>query len=197
MIEDDSPLFLCQSKYLYDIIQTLFIGNGDLFMAKIYDFELKGIKSIGENGITGNLYYKNKKIALYTDVNDETKPVVIFSDKINDNLIDEIYNKVQKYYIEYPKETFSNLKEDLLIEFIEELYRLKELEDIFKKLNKKHPTTLIELRFSSRKTYITDYKQDDICISTTLWDEKFKEELLKKYNPAEYTLFTSLDDFII
>ena len=166
-------------------------------MAKIYDFELKGVKPVNEHGFIANLYYNNKKIGSYIDKNDEVFPTINFEEKLSKDNISQLLNEIKFFYQKYPKEMISNTDEYLIIEFIEELYRLRELETIFKKVNKKEDTLLIELRFSKRTSYISDYQKEDICISTTRWDEEFKTKLFEKYKPAEYTIYKSIDDFNI
>ena len=159
-------------------------------MAKIYDFELKSIKA--SNGmIQANLYYENKKIALYTD--DNAGANLKFEDKIDINTKNIIFDEAKSYFKAYPRELYSNHDEDIVLELIEELYRLKELETIFKKVNKKEKAVVLELKFSKRERYITDYIKDDICLSTTKWDKEFEEKMLEKYKPVEYTclLYTS------
>lgn len=166
-------------------------------MAKIYNFELKGVKSINEDGFSANLYFNNKKIGSYIDNNDETLPTIKFEQKLSQENISQLLNEIKSFYEKNPKEMISNTDEYLIIEFVEELYRLRELETIFKKLNKKEHTSLIELRFSKRASYISDYQREDICLSTTRLDEEFETKLFEKYKPAEYTVYKSLDDFNI
>lgn len=166
-------------------------------MAKIYDFELKGVKSINEEGFSANLYYNNKKIGSYIDNNDETLPTINFEQKLSKDNISQLLSEIKSFYEKYPKEMMFNTDEYLIVEFIEELYRLRELETIFKKLNKKENKALIELRFSKRVSYISDYQREDICISTTRWDEEFETKLIEKYKPAEYTIYKFIDDFNI
>lgn len=166
-------------------------------MAKIYEFELKGIKKTENDGLVGSLYYQNKKVAIYTDNNNGEIPTLQFESKLKEDEIEIIINEIRSYYTAYPKELISNETKYLLIDFIEELYRLKELETIFKKTNKKEENVLIELRFSKREKYISDYQSEDICLTTTLWNDEFKTNLLEKYKPAEYTIYSTLDDFNI
>lgn len=166
-------------------------------MAKIYDFELKGIKKTEDDGFIGSLYYQNKKIGVYIDNNDGEIPKLEFESKLKNEDIEIIINEIKSYYTNYPKELISDETRYLFIEFIEELYRLKELENIFKKTNKKEENVLIELRFSNREKYISEYQSEDICLTTTLWNDEFKANLLEKYKPAEYTIYSTLDDFNI
>lgn len=166
-------------------------------MAKIYGFELKGIKKIENEGFMGSLYYNNKKIGIYRDDNNEVLPLLEFDSKLKKEEIEIIINEIKNYYNKYPKELISTETNYLFIEFIEELYRLKELELIFKKTNKKENNVLIELRFSKRIEYISNYQSEDICLTTTLWNDEFKSNLLEKYKPAEYSVYSVLDDFNI
>lgn len=163
-------------------------------MAKIYNFELKGIK-LSETGLEANLYYENKKIAIYKD--DNAVPSLTFESKVNEEMRISLSNKIKSYYEKFPKEIISNDDNSLMLEFIEELYRLRELENIFKKVNKKNNSVVLELRFSKRISYITDFIKDDVCLSTSKWDNEFKEKMLEKYKPAEYTIYKNLDDFNI
>lgn len=163
-------------------------------MASIYEFELRGIKTLNKIGFTANLYYNNKKICNYTDNNDGLIPSIIFDKNFSQN---DILNEIKLFYRNNPKEMIYNSDNYLIIEFVEELYRLKELETIFKKLNKKEKTSLIELKFSKRISYISEYQKEDICISTTLLNEEFMSKLLEKYKPVEYTIYNSINDFNI
>ena len=163
-------------------------------MGKIYNCELKGIKTLKNEGFIGNLYYKNKKIINYIDNNDGSFPKIEF---IKNDLKDDFISVVKDFYNKYPKEMIDTKEEYLIVEFVEELYRLKELENIFKKLNKKEETVLILLKFSKRTDCITNYEKEDICLSSTLWNDEFKDKLLEKYKPIEYIVYKSLEDFDI
>lgn len=168
-------------------------------MAKIYNLELKAIKTIEGlkgHGFSASLYYMNKKVATCIDnaEADEACLNVIFENKVKGTELEkEIKDVCTQYFKDYPKE----LIDSNLVELIYELYELKSIEDVYKKAIKKGFVAVIELRSFKRVNCISDFNKEPEVYSCKKWDEEFKQLILNKFKPIEYTVYQDLEDFII
>lgn len=169
-------------------------------MAKIMDFQLKSVKTFqGMDGIglNANLYYKNKKVAFVLDEGHGGELNIQFFEP---DKKEEVFQAVKKYYEKYPKFMFYDTDWGKLTEFVEELYALYELEQYFKKQTKKGYQAVVDVRYRKRtddfmKT-LENYKPD--CMAAYgKWNAETEEQFLKEFQPIEYTVYQSLEDFII
>lgn len=169
-------------------------------MAKIMGLELKAVKTfLGSDGygLNANLYFNGKKVAfvLYEGRGGELE--VTFTDKSNE---DAVFAIAQRYYEKYPKFFLHDNKWAKLYGLFEELYALYETEKYFKKQSKKGYSAVVEVHYIKRmddffKNY--DPKKKDCMLAFAKWDDNAKEQLLKKYQPAEYKVYQKLEDFVI
>lgn len=169
-------------------------------MAKIMGLELKGVKTfmgMEGYGLNANLYLNGKKVAFVLDEGNGGELSISFTDNTKR---DEVFAIAQKYYEKYPKFMLSDNNWAKLNELIEELYALYETEKYFKKQSKKGYSAVVEVHYIKRmddffKNY--DPKKKDCMLAFAKWDDNAKEQLLKKYQPAEYKVYQKLEDFVI
>ena len=171
-------------------------------MAKIYNFELKSLKSFQGRegyGCSATLYYNGKKVACYTDAGDGGCPNLYWENNISNEAKEKIFNEVKSFYNVYPKFSYGPLSsEELVMELVLELADLKEMEAQYKKLIKKAPNGVVWLVSFNERTEEMDLKKPDLILTSKGYSENIITEIKTKYdNPKVITAYKSLDDFTI
>lgn len=154
-------------------------------MASIYGISLKSIKFIKLNsdketyGFTANLYVDNKKVALCSCLEHAKAPTIDWVKDI------DLSDRLNKYVTIYKNDNFGFTDIDTLINH---LLELNDIEKEFKSAIKKGAKALISFYSSRRGRCIVGFTQ---------WNDVIEEKFKAKYNPKEFKVYTSLDDFIL
>lgn len=162
-------------------------------MAKIKGIELKAVKvfnSRNGSGFESNLYIDGKKVGAAYDAGVGGVMNIDFLEKEAQQTFSE---RVTAYFQEKPAEMDS--EED----FIEELFQLWEAEKQFKKASKQGLVITVDMDYHKRTTPIQEvfsagYKPSEIVSVRS--EEVLQRELAEK-QPVEYTVFRTLEDFIL
>lgn len=162
-------------------------------MAKIKNVQLKSVKTfIGRegHGFNATLYINNKKVGFVTDHANGGELSIDFEKR--ETRIE--FSQIVKEYFDEKPATFDG--ESM---FIEELLQLTEAEKTFKKNSKKGYPILVELRYKGRtedmtKMYSGSMKLDEMVGGV---DEETIKQVIEESKPVEYTVFRTLEDFII
>lgn len=170
-------------------------------MAKIFNFELKALKSFtGREGIgfTANLYFKNKKVGEVNDYADGAGTNFDWDYKVSNEIKEQAIVSVRDYYAKYPSWRITETTTDIgyIAVLCDELYELKETEKFFKKQIKKHPNgALLDMRFSRRNVFELGSSPAQMVFVFEYSQENLDKNL-EEFKPIEYNVFRDLNDFI-
>jgi hypothetical protein len=159
-------------------------------MASINGIALKAVKTFQTMdgvGFQSNVYIGNKKIGVAGDGG--------FGGSVDIHILPEyrkeFSKRIQDYFEKHP--AYLHTDED----FINELYELLETENQFKKNTKKGFPILISLSCYNRLKGFDFEQPYQSSKMIGVIKESQIEEQVKKHKPIEYTVYRTLNDFIL
>ncbi len=160
-------------------------------MASIKGITLKRVqhfRGTDGSGVNADIYMDGKKIG---DAHDGGYGGGLDVD-INHEYSAKFKKRVETYYKEHPSSCTGNEW------FMEELIALHDYEKDYKRNARKGYPIMVDMKFHARLATLDDIlsmlKNDKVIFCV---DEKTLEVNLKKHEPVVYTVYRSLDDFII
>ena len=178
-------------------------------MAKINDFQLKGVKMFqGRDGygVNANLYYKGKKVAFVLDEGCggmlDIDYVYVDHSK-REEISKEIEKEAREYYKRNPKHLLNPKMQ--ILDLVEDLLKLDYLEKVYKKELKKGYNATFELKYYNDKASLEEIckSKRDIIISCNTKDSVKTAEFLKKEHSESndpvrvVNIYDSLESFSV
>lgn len=170
-------------------------------MSKIKDFELKDLNvNILNNSpgtissITCSIYYINNEIIYFKNI--AGKSEYYFTDIFNSHK-EQILSEIKYYFLKYPKYFTDDITDEVLIkEFVNDLLRLNEIQDTYKKNNSNGYKFLVCVNFSKRTLDYTPDEQN-FMLSLKSVNDKVLTKIKNDYDALEVLVYDSLESINI